>query len=71
MKCHYCKGKMVSGKTTYFVHRKGYHLVIDEVPALVCNQCGEPYFEEDNVRLIQELIRDVDEQTEKIVASAG
>ena len=71
MKCHYCKGKMVSGKTNYSVHRKGYHLIIDEVLALICNQCGEPYFEEGNVRLIQELIRDVDKRTEKIVAAAG
>jgi len=70
MQCHYCKGKMHRGKTTYSVHRKGYHLVIDAVTALVCNQCGEPYFEEENVKLIQELIRDVDERSEKIVAAA-
>jgi YgiT-type zinc finger domain-containing protein len=62
---------MAPGKTTYSIHRKGYHLVIDEVPALVCAQCGEPYFEEESVKLIQELIRDVDRRTGKIVATAG
>jgi hypothetical protein len=42
-----------------------------EVPALVCSQCGEPYFEEENVRIIQELITDVDERTEKIIAASA
>lgn len=69
MQCHYCKGTMASGKTTYSVHRKGYHLVIDAVPAWVCTQCGEPYFEEQSVTLIQELIQDVDRRTERILAA--
>ncbi len=68
MECHYCKGKMVAGKTAYSVNRKGYHLVIDEVPAFVCTQCGEPYFEEKSIQLIQELISQVDERAEKIQA---
>jgi YgiT-type zinc finger domain-containing protein len=62
---------MDPGRTTYSVHRKGYHLVIDDVPAVVCSQCGEPYFEEDSVRLIQEMIRDVDQRAERIHAAAG
>jgi YgiT-type zinc finger domain-containing protein len=35
-------------KTTvsYTIDRKGYHLFIEEIPAYVCSQCGERYFEE-------------------------
>ncbi len=34
---------MKNGKTTYTVNKKGYHLLIDDVPAWICEQCGEPY----------------------------
>ena len=47
-------------------NRKDYHLVIDNVPALICNQCGEPYFDESEVRLMQGLIKEVDKKTEEI-----
>ena len=62
MECFYCKGVMKSSKTTYTINRKDYHLVIDNIPALICNQCGEPYFDESEVRLIQGLIKDVDKK---------
>jgi YgiT-type zinc finger domain-containing protein len=44
------------GKTTYTINKKGYHLLIDEVPAWICEQCGEPYFEGDIVDAIQKLV---------------
>ena len=40
-------------------HRRGYHLVIDQVPACLCTQCGEPYFEEEGVKVIFRNIADV------------
>ena len=60
MECLYCKGKMQRDKTTYPINRKGYHLLIEDVPAFVCRQCGEPYFEEKEVDAIQNLIGDMD-----------
>ena len=66
MKCHYCKGLMTQGRTSYTINRDGYHLVIDNVPALICQQCGEPYFYEKEVDMIQELIKEVDSRSEKI-----
>lgn len=66
MKCHYCKGIMKPGKTSYTISRKDYHLVIDNVPALICRQCGEPYFGENEVGLIQSLIKDVDVKSEQL-----
>ena len=44
--------------------------MFDAIPALVCTQCGEVYFDETEVEAIQELLRSVDHQTEKITASA-
>jgi len=56
---------MVRGKTSYTLNRQGYHLVIDEVPAWICRQCGEAYFEEEEVDAIQDLIKTLDSKIVK------
>ena len=43
-------------KCAFHVDRKGYHLMFDTVPAWVCEQCGEAYFEEREVTAIQSAI---------------
>jgi YgiT-type zinc finger domain-containing protein len=70
MECLHCKGKMVRGTAPFHIDRRGYHLVFDTVPAYVCQQCGEVYFDEPEVDSIQEAIRAVDIQAEKIVVAA-
>jgi YgiT-type zinc finger domain-containing protein len=54
----------------FHIDRKGYHLLLDAVPAWVCSQCGEAYFEESEVDAIQAVIRSVDEQTERLATTA-
>jgi YgiT-type zinc finger domain-containing protein len=66
----YCQGKMERGTAPFHVDRKGYHLVLDRVAALVCRQCGEVYFEEAEVDSIQTAIKAVDVQVEKIAVPA-
>ena len=68
MECHLCKGKMKKGDTSYVLNRKGYHLVLDKVPAYICEQCGEPYFEVQEVNLIQDMIREIDRKSEELQA---
>lgn len=70
MECMYCKGKMERGTAPFHVDRNGYHLVFDKVPAFVCQQCGEVYFDEPQVDSIQAAIRAVDVQAEKIAVPA-
>lgn len=65
MECLYCKGTLVRKRISYAARRKGYHLIIDDVPAWVCEQCGEPLFEEKTVDTIQEVLRGVDTRLEK------
>lgn len=62
MKCIHCQGEMKRGTTPLHVDRKGCHLLLDAVPAWVCNQCGEPYFEEAEVDVIQDLVESVEER---------
>jgi YgiT-type zinc finger domain-containing protein len=66
----YCQGKMERSTAPFHIDRKGYHLLFDRIPAWVCSQCGEVYFEEVEVDSIQAVIRAVDEQVEKLAVPA-
>ena len=46
MTCVICKaGETKAGRATFTVDRDGHTYVLREVPALVCQQCSEPYFD--------------------------
>jgi len=66
MKCMHCQGQMKRSTAPFHVDRKGCHLVLDAVPAWVCEQCGESYFGEREVDTIQELIQLVDEKAQTL-----
>ena len=70
MKCIYCGGEMERGKTPYHYDEENIHIILDEIPAWVCTQCGEVYFEEKDVNSIQDFIRTVHTQAGKITRSA-
>ena len=70
MKCIQCKGKMERGTAPFHIDRKGYHLLVDAVPAWVCTQCGEVYFEEHDVDAIQETVRSLDKRADKLAVPA-
>ena len=45
MKCTICKeGVTKKGKSIVTVERKGAIVLFKDVPALICNNCGETYF---------------------------
>lgn len=69
MKCIHCSGEMRRGMAPFHVDRNGYHLLLDAVPAWVCSQCGEAYFEETEVESIQQAISVIDDQAKKLTAS--
>jgi YgiT-type zinc finger domain-containing protein len=70
MKCIHCQGEMERGTTPFHVDRKGCHVLLDTVPAWICQQCGEPYFEENEVDALQDLIRLVEQKAGVLAASA-
>ncbi len=48
MMCDFCKtGILREGTTTITLERNNTIIVFKEVPALVCNQCGEAYTDEE------------------------
>lgn len=70
MKCIHCQGEMKRGTAAFHIDRKGCHVMLEAVPAWVCEQCGEAYFEEREVDAIQDLVRLVDEKAEAIAPTA-
>ena len=66
MKCLLCNGEMEKSEVAYTINRKGYHLFIEKVPAYVCSQCGERYFEEREVYAIQDMIKTFEKKLENI-----
>ena len=60
MQCLFCKGPMARATAPFSVDRKGYHVHWDSLPAWVCQQCGEPYFEGDEVDRIQKALDALD-----------
>ena len=69
MKCIHCQGQMRRATTPFHIDRKGCHLMLDAVPAWVCEQCGEAYFEEKEVETIQDLVRSIEAKAEALAAS--
>ncbi|AOS84253.1 hypothetical protein BIU88_08985 [Chlorobaculum limnaeum] len=70
MECMYCQAEMKKGTAPFHIDRDGVHVSLDEIPAWVCSQCGESYFEEKEVDVIQELVKAVEEQTQKFAKTA-
>ncbi|MFH0765676.1 MAG: YgiT-type zinc finger protein [Calditrichota bacterium] len=70
MKCIYCQGEMRRASAPFHIDRQGIHLSFDDLPAWVCNQCGEAYFEEAEVNSIQAILREVDRQVPRLMKTA-
>jgi YgiT-type zinc finger domain-containing protein len=54
--CNVCHGKLEHALTTYTQHYKGRLIVVENVPAWICEQCGETYYDPDIVDRLQTLI---------------
>ncbi|OFZ19311.1 MAG: YgiT-type zinc finger domain-containing protein [Bdellovibrionales bacterium RBG_16_40_8] len=61
MKCPLCKGEMSDGQTnlSYEINKDRF-LVIKNVPALVCDQCGEPFIDIKITRKVEKIISEAE-----------
>lgn len=59
MKCIMCKtGDLHEGTTTVTLERDNTIVVFKGVPALVCNQCGEPYTDEETTAKLLGIVKE-------------
>jgi YgiT-type zinc finger domain-containing protein len=64
MKCAICKqGDLLAKYTEVVFHKNGQTILIKDVPALICNSCGEEYFDDDTSQRLLCLT----EQTDPII----
>jgi YgiT-type zinc finger domain-containing protein len=69
MECLHCKGRMERKTAPFSLDRKGYHVSWDAIPAWVCTQCGEPYFEAREVDLIQKALAAMEREGAALVGA--
>ena len=70
MKCIHCQGNMKKDTAPFHIDRRDYHLTLDTVPAWVCVQCGEVYFDEPEVDSIQEIIKVLEDRAKRLSVAA-
>lgn len=67
MKCVSCKyGDMKEAKTTYFSQLKNCYVIIENVPCLKCDQCGEEFFTTSVAEKIEEILERLEKIASKI-----
>jgi len=77
MKCPICKvGSTREGLTTANVNIKKYILICKDVPALICNHCGEKYFTNEITKQLHDITQEtlsniIDEEVDKIWEKKG
>ncbi len=60
MICVICKtGTTHTGKTNTLFEREGSFVIVKDIPALVCSQCGEAYFDEKTTRELYAKVNEI------------
>jgi YgiT-type zinc finger domain-containing protein len=54
--CEYCDGRIVEKRVTLHRKVKGEYVVIENVPAGVCTECGTRYFAANVLKIVEEDI---------------
>jgi YgiT-type zinc finger domain-containing protein len=55
--CEYCRGLIVERRVTLNRVHKGKYVIIENVPAGVCVECGTRYFTANVLKTVEEHIR--------------
>jgi len=55
-RCSFCKGRLIKGETEFIVRVESKLLVIRDIPAYVCEECGEAYYTPDISRRIDRIM---------------
>jgi len=60
-RCTFCRGRLHEGKAEFIARVGDGIIVIKEVPAFVCDRCGEAYYTPEISRRIDAVMKDVHE----------
>jgi len=56
-RCEYCGGRIVEKRVDLHRKVKGKHVLIENVPAGVCTECGTRYYAANVLKTVEETIR--------------
>lgn len=59
MKCVFCRSNLVPGRVNHIVDLEGHIIIIKEVPANICKQCGEYFLENDIAFRLEKVIEEL------------
>jgi YgiT-type zinc finger domain-containing protein len=59
--CEFCDGKMEQRIVLAPFHFMGQTIYVDRVPAWVCTQCGEQYFDAPVYKALEEIAKRADQ----------
>ena len=63
--CSFCGGEVAEKRFDYDYRRRSHLLVISNVPAGVCGQCGEKYFKPEILKKMDETYHDIFDRNQK------
>ncbi|MGN0941591.1 MAG: type II toxin-antitoxin system MqsA family antitoxin [Selenomonadaceae bacterium] len=67
MKCPSCTYKeMKEDTTTYYVKVDSSYFIIENVPCLICDRCGEEYFRASVIEHIEKIVKALEDRNEKV-----
>ena len=55
-RCYFCKGTIIKKTITHMHSWKEKFFIFEEVPADVCQQCGEIYFSPDVLEMMDRIV---------------
>jgi len=54
--CSFCRGKLYKSKTDFVVKIKNEIVSINNIPAYICDNCDESYFDADTSKKIDKIM---------------
>ena len=66
MNCFMCKGQLIEKKLNYMVDLEDTIIIIKGVPAKVCTQCGEQYFDDKTSENIEKIVEQLKELSTEV-----
>ena len=59
MTCFMCKGSVQDGFSTFTADMDGCIVVVKNVPARVCGQCGEASYSDEVARRLEQIVQSI------------
>jgi len=69
-RCAMCGGARKPGRTTYTVDRGSGIVVVRNVPATVCDQCGEEWIDNETAQRLERITEEAQQKREQVAILA-